>query len=90
MHYIGMSRRHIVSRQYTVSEISARIISTPHFSPIVSLGVCLFYFFFGQVIFGGCENTPYLTWQGEVYNLLQFHIHSPSEHLVRRERNHTD
>ncbi|CAM9807179.1 unnamed protein product, partial [Pylaiella littoralis] len=34
------------------------------------------------VYFDGCPNVPSLTWEGETYNLLQFHIHSPSEHLM--------
>eukprot|EP00752_Nemacystus_decipiens_P001318 g1308.t1 len=33
-----------------------------------------------QVGFDGCTNVPYLMWKGEQYNLLQFHIHSPSEY----------
>ncbi|CAN0423862.1 unnamed protein product, partial [Pylaiella littoralis] len=34
-----------------------------------------------QVNFDACPNQPYLKWHGEVYNLLQVHINSPSEHL---------
>eukprot|EP00903_Cladosiphon_okamuranus_P007202 g6993.t1 len=33
-----------------------------------------------QVGFDGCSTVPYLTYKGEQYNLLQFHIHSPSEY----------
>ncbi|CAM9298909.1 unnamed protein product [Ectocarpus sp. 8 AP-2014] len=35
-----------------------------------------------QVDFSGCTTAPYLQYQGETYNLLQFHIHSPSEHVL--------
>ncbi|CAN0423913.1 unnamed protein product [Pylaiella littoralis] len=35
-----------------------------------------------QVYFDGCAEPPYVTWDGTVYNLLQVHIHSPSEHLI--------
>lgn len=40
--------------------------------------------------FDGCAEPPYVTWDGTVYNLLQVHIHSPSEHLVREEALSTD
>lgn len=39
----------------------------------------------GQVEFDNCADTPHLVWNGDVYNLLQMHIHSPSEYKVRQE-----
>lgn len=36
-----------------------------------------------QIAFDGCTNVPYLMYNGEQYNLLQLHIHSPSEYTVR-------
>ncbi|CAM9924796.1 unnamed protein product, partial [Pylaiella littoralis] len=35
-----------------------------------------------QVGFEGCTTQPSLTYEGQVYNLLQFHIHSPSEYEI--------
>ncbi|CAN0486436.1 unnamed protein product, partial [Scytosiphon promiscuus] len=35
-----------------------------------------------QVIFEGCSDTPHLEFTGDTYNLVQVHIHSPSEHMV--------
>ena len=40
-------------------------------------------FFCRQVKFEGCSDKPHLEFKGERYNLLQIHIHSPSEHMVR-------
>ncbi|CAM9725715.1 unnamed protein product, partial [Hapterophycus canaliculatus] len=34
-----------------------------------------------QVAYDGCEEQPHLMFQNETYNLLQFHIHSPSENM---------
>eukprot|EP00904_Undaria_pinnatifida_P010066 jgi/Undpi1/618/HiC_scaffold_10.g04082.m1 len=35
-----------------------------------------------EVIFEECSDTPHLEFKGERYNLLQIHIHSPSEHMI--------
>ncbi|CAN0174003.1 unnamed protein product, partial [Scytosiphon promiscuus] len=35
-----------------------------------------------QVGFEGCTTQPFLIFEGEVYDLLQFHIHSPSEYEI--------
>ncbi|CAN0054310.1 unnamed protein product [Ectocarpus sp. 12 AP-2014] len=35
-----------------------------------------------EVAFGGCTDVPYLMFQGEKWNMAQFHIHSPSEHMI--------
>ncbi|CAN0233109.1 unnamed protein product, partial [Discosporangium mesarthrocarpum] len=39
-----------------------------------------------KVDFGSCSTKPETTsrvmWKGEAYDLLQFHIHSPSEHTI--------
>lgn len=40
---------------------------------------------FIQVIFGGCSEEAYMKLNGARYNLYQIHIHSPSEHAVRRK-----
>ena len=37
-----------------------------------------------QVFFDQCAEQAFLTFNGEQYNLIQFHIHSPSEHAVRK------
>lgn len=34
--------------------------------------------------FTGCAEAPNLSFDGDHYDLLQIHIHSPSEHMVRR------
>lgn len=38
-----------------------------------------------QVFFDGCSEEAHLNFDGERYNLYQIHIHSPSEHAVRRK-----
>lgn len=35
-----------------------------------------------EVAYDGCSTDPHLMFQGEKYNLLQLHIHSPSEYQV--------
>jgi len=37
-----------------------------------------------QVYFDKCPEEPHLEFKGERYNLLQIHIHSPSEHVVSK------
>lgn len=37
----------------------------------------------GQVSFENCDDPPHLSFDGEAYDLVQMHIHSPSEHMVR-------
>lgn len=35
-----------------------------------------------EILFGGCSDVPHVEFKGERYNLLQIHIHSPSEHMI--------
>ncbi|CAM9856336.1 unnamed protein product [Ectocarpus sp. 4 AP-2014] len=35
-----------------------------------------------QISFEGCSTAPYLVFKRVKYNLLQIHIHSPSEHMI--------
>ena len=38
-----------------------------------------------QVLFGDCAQQASLSFNSETYNLVQIHIHSPSEHAVRKQ-----
>ena len=38
-----------------------------------------------QVVFDGCSEQATLSFNSEIYNLFQIHIHSPSEHAVRKQ-----
>ena len=38
-----------------------------------------------QVVFEGCSKQASLSFNSETYNLVQIHIHSPSEHAVRKQ-----
>lgn len=40
-----------------------------------------------QVIFEECSEEAFLTFNDERYNLIQIHVHSPSEHAVRISSN---
>lgn len=40
-----------------------------------------------QVIFEECSEEAYLTFNDDRYNLIEIHIHSPSEHAVRKSFN---
>ena len=42
------------------------------------------YWFANQIDFSDCSDTSHLSFDGGKYSLLQMHIHSPSEHMVRR------
>lgn len=64
-----------------------RILPSPFLfsnANVILSGLALYLAPYCQVYFDKCPEEPHLEFKGERYDLLQIHIHSPSEHIVSK------